>query len=124
MKAFTMILPNGTHTHAFSPEGIAATPIPIYPREVIPWLQRDRKDAVEGGTRYNHEKKEIEPDGLGLTYATRELKRLERDRADAEGTRKDILTIMIGQQRYAVQFWEGKINLLDRIIAAAQGSQP
>lgn len=115
-----MIIPNGTHVHAFSPEGIAATPIPVYNREAIHWFQRDRKDAVEGAMRYNPETKQEEHNGQGLDYAVKELKRLERDLGDATGTRRDVLTIMVGQQRLAVQFWEGKIALLDRLIAAAQ----
>ncbi len=118
-----MILPNGTHTHAFSPEAIAATPVPVYNREVIPWFKADRQNAIDGKMRYNPDSKQNEHDGQGLDYAQRELDRLERDHAAAdEGPRKEILSILLTQQRYAVQFWTGKIALLDRLIAAAQAS--
>lgn len=116
-----MILPDNTHTHAYSPEGIAATPVPAYNREVIPWFRKDRQYAIEGSMRYDPKEKVWEPDGMGLEHAARELKRVERDHEAATGDRKAILAIMLVQQRFAVQFWTGKIALLDRLIAAAEG---
>ncbi len=118
-----MILPNGSHAHAFSPEGVAATHVPAYPREAVHWFKADRQYAVEGGMRYDPKEKVHEPDGMGLEHAQRELKRIERDHETATGDRRAILAIMLTQQRYAVQFWQGKIALLDRLIAAAQ-TQP
>ncbi len=118
-----MILPNGSHTHAFSPEGVAATPVAAYNRDAVHWFKADRQDAIDGAMRYNPETKQHESNGQGLTYAERELARLERDHAAAtEGPRKDILSMLVTQQRYAVQFWTGKIALLDRLIAAAATS--
>lgn len=117
-----MILPNSTHTHAFSPEGIAATPVPVYNREVVRWFKADRQDAIVGAMRFNPHSKQMEHNGLGRDHATSELARLERDHVAAtEGPRKDILSILLTQQRFAVQFWTGKILLLDRLIAAAEG---
>ncbi len=118
-----MILPNGSHTHAFSPEGVAATHVPAYNRDAVHWFKADRQDAIDGAMRFNPHSKQLEHNGLGLDYAQRELDRLVRDYAAAtEGPRKDILSILLTQQRYAVQFWTGKIALLDRLIAAATTS--
>ncbi len=118
-----MLLPNGTHTHAFSPEAIAATHVPAYNRETIHWFKADRQDAIDGAMRFNPHSKQLEHNGLGLDHAVSELARLERDHEAATGDRKAILAIMVTQQRCFVQFWEGKIALLDRLIAAAQ-AQP
>lgn len=108
------------HGNAFSPEVLAITPIPVFNREAVQWLRADRKDAVEGAMRFDPKEKVWEHNGQGLDHAVKELKRLERDLEIASGTRRDILAIMVKQQRCTVQFWEGKIWLLDQMIAAAQ----
>ncbi len=114
---------NDTHSpygHAFSPEVIAATPLPVVHPSLLPWLRKERVAAVEGSTYWNG--KEDTHDRMGLTYAQRELRRIESDLADAKDDRAAILAIQQTQQRIFVQFWEGKMALLDRIIAATEGT--
>lgn len=120
-----MITPDGTHVHAFSPEGIAATPVPAYNRDAVHWFQRDRREAVEGTMVWSAKEGKQVHDGTGLEKAQQELRRLRAALAEEHNPnhpptgRYQVLTIMVQQQELAVQFWEGKIALLDRYIAAA-----
>ncbi len=124
-----MILPNGTHTNAFSPEGIAATPVASYNREAVHWFQRDRREALEGSMVWSTKEGKETHDGSGLEKAQQDLRRLRADLAAEHNpnhsptSRYQVLAIMVEQQGYLVQFYEGKIALLDRLIAAAQ-TQP
>jgi hypothetical protein len=115
--------------HSFSPTVLEASPIPSVPAELLPWLRKDRREAVDGVTFYNSATGKDQHDRMGLTYAQRELRRIETDIRDAlrangdmPNDRTAILTIQRNQQACFVQFWEGKIWLLDRMIAAAQAT--
>lgn len=109
------------HDHAFSPAVLAHHRIPAYNAAALPYLLRDRKEAVEGGMRYNPETKEQEHNGEGELHARAMLKRLEnRLQGDISDNLRAILTIQLAQQRVAVQFWEGKLWLLDQMIALAK----
>lgn len=122
-----MILPDNTHTHAFSPEAIAATHVPVYNRDAVHWFQRDRREAAEGTMVWSTKDGKEVHDGSGLEKARQELRRLTADLAAETNpnhpptSRAQVLTILVEQQGYLVQFWTGKIALLDRLIAAAEG---
>ena len=96
-------------------------------KDKLPWLKRDRREAEEGLTRQvtnENGERVIEHDRMGLDHARKELRRIQADLAAATTpNRQSILRIMVTQQEAAVRFWEGKMYLLDRVIAALE-AQP
>ncbi len=109
--------------HVYSPEVLATTPIPVFNREALPYLLRDRREATEGGMRYNPETKAHEHDGQGLSYAEEMVKRLEnRLQGDISDNLRTILTYQLRQQRIAVEGWTGKLWMLDQMIALAKAA--
>lgn len=107
----------------WSREMIDSEPLPIVPKALLPWLRKDRREAEEGGTFYDSQSKAHVHDRSGLVYAERELRRLTADLASAEPTsdRAAILRHQLAGQEEQVEFWRGKVYLLDRVIAATEG---
>lgn len=109
------------HDHAFSPAVLATTVIPAFNRAALPYLLRDRKECVEGGMRYNPETKADEHNGEGIDHARDMLKRIEnRLQGDVSDNLRAILNVQLVQQRRSVQFWEGKLWMLDQMIRLAK----
>lgn len=108
----------------WSKEYIDANPIPVVSRELLPWLKKDRREAEvgamvratnkDGKTETTHNKE-------GLEYAERELRRIHSDLAGEkpDSDRATILRWQAEGMADRVEFWRGKIYLLDKIIAAA-----
>lgn len=109
---------------AYSPEVLDSTPLPVVPRHLLPWLIKDRKEAEVGTTYYNSETKQHDHDRSGLDYAERELRRIAADLRTPGNSadRNAILSHQLDGQQQRVDFWRGKIALLDRVIAATQAS--
>lgn len=116
---------------SFSREAIDAE-LPMILRHaspaLLPWYRKDRREAETGGTFWDSKDGKDCHDRQGLDYARRELRRIQADLAtekplglgDAPNHRHAILTIMAAKQQAAVEFWEGKCYLLDRVIAAME----
>lgn len=114
-----------TYGHAFSPEVIAASPPLLVDPSLLPWLRKDRREAETGAFRTAIDKdgkQTTSHDRQGLEHAQKEARRIERDLAAAipGSNRAAILAIQQVQAACAVQFWQGKMALLDRAIAAAE----
>src|SRR6185295_15128687 len=111
---------------AFARDYIDASPLPVVDPSLLPWLLKDRQEAIDGTTFWNAAEGKDQHDRQGLTYAQRELRRLQSDLAAEENpnhpptNRCAILRIMVTQQECAVRFWEGKCYLLDRVIENAR----
>ena len=109
---------------AFSITVLDAEQLPAIPKHLLPWLLKDRREAVDGSTFYNTQTKEHQHDRMGLTYAERELRRIkvELEQPSNSADRNAILALQFQGQEASVEFWRGKIYLLDKMIAAAQAA--
>lgn len=89
---------------------------------LLPWLIKDRREAEEGSTFYDHKDKEEKHDRQGLLFAERELRRIKNDLATEKPhtNRAAILRWQASGQEEQVEFWRGKIYLLDKVIAETQ----
>lgn len=112
---------------SFSREVIDASVLPVVSKDLLPWLLKDRREAVEGSSFWNAAEGKDQHDRMGLTYAQRELRRIESDLASekplpggGQSERAAILTIQRNQQAAFVRFWEGKCYLLDKVIEATR----
>lgn len=110
------------HGDIFSLAYIDSNPLPQVPKDLLPWLVKDRREAEEGGTFYNSATKVHEHDRSGLHYAERELRRIQTDLAEAkpESDRAAILRHQEEGMQQRVVFWRGKCYLLDKVIAATR----
>lgn len=107
----------------WSREYIDASPIPVVSRELLPWLKKDRREAETGAmvkATNNDGKTELTHNKEGLEYAERELRRIKGDLAsETPGTdRAIILSHQAEGMADRVEFWRGKMYLLDKMIAA------
>lgn len=112
----------------WSPAYIDAQPLPVVPRELLPWLKKDRREAETGAmvrATNNDGKTELTHNKEGLEYAERELRRIKADLAgEKSGTdRHVILSRQVEGMMERVEFWRGKMYLLDKIIEATQRSE-
>lgn len=119
-----------TYGSVWSREYIDAHPIPEVSKSLLPWLIKDRREAEEGATFYNSATGKDEHDRQGLQHAERELRRIKsdlalsaktRDEGDRESSRTAILRWQATGQEEQVEFWRGKVYLLDKVIAVTQG---
>lgn len=101
---------------------IDGEPLPKVPKHLLAWLTKDCKEAEEGTSFFNVKEGRDEHDKSGLDYAERELRRIRGDLA-SEKPGSDRAIILgrqeLGQQE-RVEFWKGKIYLLDRVIEETQ----
>ena len=109
----------------WSKETLDSQPLPKVSKSLLPWLIKDRREAETGASFYNSATGKNEHDRQGLEHAERELRRIKTDLASAkEGTnRAAILSWQMTGQEEQVEFWRGKMYLLDKVIAATQGRQ-
>lgn len=103
---------------------IDAHPIPVVSRELLPWLKKDRREAEEGAmvkATNKDGKMEVMHNGEGLEKAERDLRRITSDLANEkpESDRAAILRWQAEGMADRVEFWRGKIYLLDKIMATA-----
>lgn len=111
----------------WSKEYIDASPLPVVSRELLPWLKKDRREAEVGTTFFNVKEGRDEHDKQGLEYAERELRRIKADldmesKKRAPGDRETDRTAILRWQAEGVadqvEFWRGKMYLLDKVIAS------
>ena len=85
----------------WSREYIDAHPIPVVPRELLPWLKKDRDN------------------GVGLKKAEQSLRAAKRALVDATDPKViEFLQIQEASAAGKVAFYAGKIYLLDKVIAS------
>lgn len=90
-------------------------------KDLLPWLLKDRKQAEEGTMFFNVKEGRDEHDKQGLDYAERELRRIKADLATEKSPDTNRAVILAHQargQQEQVDFWRGKIYLLDKTIAS------
>ncbi len=107
----------------WSKEYIDANPLPVVSRDLLPWLKKDRREAEvgamvkatgkDGKTETTHNKE-------GLEHAERELRRIQNDLATEkpDSNRAAILRWQAEGMADRVEFWRGKMYLLDKVIAS------
>jgi hypothetical protein len=112
-----------TYGSVWSTTYIDASPIPVVSRDLLPWLKKDRREAEvgamvratnkDGKTETTHNKE-------GLEHAERELRRIQSDLASerSDTDRAAILRWQAEGMQDRVEFWRGKMYLLDKIIAS------
>jgi hypothetical protein len=102
---------------AFALDRLAAETPPTVPKHLMPWLLKDRREAVEG-CYVRRPGEVLELDGSGLEKAERNVRQLESQLAGPSLSvdMQAILRVQLEGARGAVEFWRGKVYLLDRII--------
>lgn len=116
--------PHSHYGFAFDKSTIDAAPLPSIPKHLLPWLKKDRKEAVEG-VHHKDSTGQMIHDGSGLEKAEQDLRKVQTDLL-AKGNSKDRQAILEMQKIGAeinVQFYQGKIYLLDKVIATTESSQ-
>lgn len=112
-----------TYGSVWSTAYIDAHPLPRVPRDLLPWLKKDRREAETGGTFWNVKEGRDEHDKQGLHHAEREVRRIKSalDDEDPATDRAAILSHQLDGQEQQVEAWRGKCYLLDKVIAATEG---
>lgn len=110
----------------WSREYIDSEPIPVVSKSLLPWLKKDRREAEEGAmvkATNKDGKMEIAHNGEGLERAERDLRRIKGDlAAETPGSDRSIILARQAEgMAERVEAWQGKIYLLDKVIAATQG---
>lgn len=105
---------------AFSIEVIDSEPLPQVPKHLMPWIVRDRREAVEGSMVKDKDGKMVH-NGEGLDRAEKSLKQIKA--ALASNPKEDYLVARFLEEQFAtangkVEFYRGKIYLLDKIISS------
>ncbi len=109
-----------TYGPAFSTITIDSEPLPRVSAHLLPWLIKDRREAIEGGYGKDSTGKVVH-DGTGLDRAQKSLRQAEAALA-AKPDDPKTLTFLEEQLAIAkgkVGFYTGKLYLLDKVIAAA-----
>ncbi len=110
--------------NVFSKEYINTVPTTMMVDKAMrPWLIKDRKEAVEGRSILFEGK--LVHDCQGLDYAKKELaavmaKLEDKSLYSYNSTLLPIYQIQKVQLEKKVEFWEGKIYILDYLIAATK----
>lgn len=105
----------------WSKEYIDSEPIPVVSRDLLPWLKKDRREAMEGAMVKATDKEgtKIVHNGEGLKCAERDVRRSTSALATATDPKAiEFLKIQLGTAEGKAGFYRGKIYLLDKIIAA------
>ncbi len=103
----------------FSKEYIDANPIPVVSPGLLPWLKKDLETAHVGCMVSDKKTGEPVHDRSGLDFAVNELKGLEAKARETKNAElAAIYSIQVGWAQKKVEFWRGKIYLLEKIIAA------
>ena len=106
----------------YSFENIDASPVPRVPKHLMPWIHKDRREAMEGtGIVYIDSKTgEASPDVNHLAHAEKEIRKAKNALAakDNSPDRAAILRLQLAQAETKAEFYRGKIRILDRIIAS------
>lgn len=110
---------------AFSKETIDSQTLPVVSRDLLPWLLKDRKEALEGSMAKSQNKKgeiRMVHDGFGLDKAEKSLRQAEAGLAENPADPKVVkfLNEQVAMAKGKVGFYEGKIYLLDKVIAGIQ----
>jgi len=102
---------------AFSQEVIDSCVLPTVPENLLPWLLRDKKEALEGCT-VKDSKGNLVHDGSGLERAKQSLHVAEGKLAEGHTDAKIInfLREQRGMAQGKVDFYTGKLYLMDKII--------
>lgn len=104
---------------AFSREVIDSEPVVKLPKELIPWLQNDMREAIEGTFVKDH-KGNPEHDGQGLDKAEKYLKTTQALlKSEADEKNIAFIKVQLANAQNKVEFYRGKIYLLDKLIANA-----
>ncbi len=110
------------HQRAFSASKIDSEPLPVVSPSLLPWLRKDRKEALDGSYHWDVKLGKEVHDGSGLIKARQSLRAAQT--ALAAGPSDPKVAAFLEFQRGAAQgkvgFYEGKIHLLDRVIAATE----
>lgn len=103
---------------AFSIEVIDSEVVPIVPKHLMPWLIRDRREAQEGAFVKDSSGKTMH-DGAGLDKAQKALRQVEIALTTKQTDAKiiEFLQEQLATAKGKVEFYSGKIYLLDKIIA-------
>ncbi len=114
-----IIMNTNTYGSVWSKETIDSEPLPTVSRELLPWLIKDRREAVEGVWGKDSNGKPAH-DGSGLDKAKRSLRAAETGLSEGPTDAKVLrfLTEQVSTARGKVAFYEGKIYLLDKVIAS------
>ncbi len=109
----------------WSREYIDSNPLPVVSKSLLPWLLKDRREAVEGAmakVTKKDGKMETMHNGEGLDRADRDVRRLKS--ALEEETKSEVVEFLTAQLCGAenkAAFYRGKIYLLDKVIEATKG---
>ncbi len=94
-------------------------PVPQIAAHLAPWLAKDRREAVEGAMQKDSTGK-IVHDGSGLEKAERSLRSAQAALKSATDEKEiAFLQYQCGMAQSKVEFYTGKIHLLDKMIAQA-----
>lgn len=106
----------------WSKEYIDAEPLAIVPKHLLPWLIKDRKNAIEGSMEWNSKEKKLMHDGSGLEKAEQSLRAATHALADnpSDPVVREFLEFQKGAAEGKVAFYSGKVYLLDKLIAETQ----
>lgn len=102
---------------AFALDRLATETLPVVSKDLMPWLHKDRREAVDG-CMVKDQNGKFGHDGSGLLKAERSLRTAEAA-LSANPTDPKVLAFLREQVAIArgkVPFYRGKIYLLDRII--------
>lgn len=103
---------------AFAIPILDSEPIPVVPKHLMPWILKDRREAMEGAMVKDTAGKVVH-DGAGLEKARKSLRQVEAALAEKQSDAKvaEFLEEQLATARGKVEFYTGKIHLLDRVIA-------
>lgn len=107
----------------WSREYIDAHPLPIIRPDLLPWLIKDRAEAVEGGYMWDVKTSKQVHDGSGLQKAEQSLRAAKKALTETDDPKAvEFLKGQLHSAEGKAEFYAGKIYLLDKVIAATQAS--
>lgn len=108
---------------AFSTECIDSEPLPVVSKDLLPWLIKDRREAIDGVYLQDSKLGRVH-DGSGLDKAKQSLRRAKSMLAEITPETDPKTRIFLESQLAAAEgktsFYRGKVYLMDKIIAATQ----